>query len=47
MGEFDPNVGFHDFVNILEFIVGTDLIDLLELHLESFLLQGCLQEGCF
>lgn len=37
MSQFDPHIGLENLIDILEFIVGADLVNFLEFSFEHFL----------
>lgn len=45
MGQFDPDDNIVDFLNILELVVGTDLVDFVEFGLHDLLIERCLEKG--
>jgi hypothetical protein len=42
--QFDPYVGLEHLVDVFELVIGTYLVDLLELSLQGLLLQGGLEQ---
>ena len=45
MCQFYPDICFENFVDVLEFVVGADLINLIQLGLHGFLFEGVFEQG--